>query len=384
MSRTIQIYILAAISFLIGTAEYAIAGILDYISTDLKISVAAAGQFITIFSIAFGIGTPLIITFTSQLNRKNLLLYATLVFALSNIAIAFFSSYLMINIFRAISGLSAGVLEVVCLTIAAAISPPEKKGSAIATIVMGFSIALVAGVPLGRLLLKYIDWEIIYLVIGLLSFLLFFIISKNISKIDNNEKGLPLSQQFKFFKNPLIATTFLITLFWINAYSIIYSYISPFLLDVSKMTDSNISLILFFCGISSIFGSKIGGFLTDKYGSQLTLFLGLTLQSLMLLSISFFNISLFLIFLLLIIWTLSAWSSGPALQFNLIKLAPLSTSIMFSLYASILQLGMALGAMLGGIVIQKSNIEYIPWVAESSILIAILLMSIFYIKKDKV
>jgi len=124
-------------------------------------------------------------------------------------------------------------------------------------------------------------------------------------------------------------------------------------------------------------GSKFGGYFTDKRGYLFTLFVGLLIHGTVLVLISFFGYSAIAMYILLVLWTLSAWSSGPALQFNLIQLAPLATSIMFSLYTSIVQLGMAMGAMIGGIVIQSSSIEYVSWVGSVNVFISILLLGIF-------
>ncbi|GAI03996.1 unnamed protein product, partial [marine sediment metagenome] len=76
MSKTWRIYILALLSFLVGTSEFIIAGILDKISSSMDISLVAAGQLITVFSLVYAIGTPIIMALTSGRDRRKLLLYA--------------------------------------------------------------------------------------------------------------------------------------------------------------------------------------------------------------------------------------------------------------------------------------------------------------------
>jgi DHA1 family putative efflux transporter-like MFS transporter len=141
LSNIWKIYLLAAISFLNGTSEYVIAGILDRIAEANNISVSSAGQLITVFSIAFGAGTPFLIAMTARLERKKLLVYALTVFSVINILIAIITGYEMLMAARIISALSAGVIQVTLLTLAAVLAAPGKQGGAIATVVTGQSTA---------------------------------------------------------------------------------------------------------------------------------------------------------------------------------------------------------------------------------------------------
>lgn len=85
MSNTVKIYILAIVSFLVGTSEYIISGILDNISESLGITIAAAGQLITIFSLVYAIFTPVLMALTSGMNKRKLMLFSLSVFILGNI-----------------------------------------------------------------------------------------------------------------------------------------------------------------------------------------------------------------------------------------------------------------------------------------------------------
>lgn len=105
-----KIYLLAIISFLNGTSEYVIAGILDRIADSNQISVSSAGQLITVFSIAFGAGTPFLIALTARLERKKLLVYALSLFSVINVLITFLSSYELLMSARILSAFCAGVI----------------------------------------------------------------------------------------------------------------------------------------------------------------------------------------------------------------------------------------------------------------------------------
>lgn len=377
-----KIYLLAAISFLVGTAEYIIAGILDQISVDLHLSVSMVGQMITIFSIAFAVGTPAIIAITGKWDRKQLLIIALIIFALANVVTLWMESFLAINIARAISGVSAGVIEVIALVIAAKLAAPEKKGSAIAMIIIGFSMALVVGVPLGRLISSIVNWRFIFLGIGVLAILFLLAILYAIPAV-HGDKPVPLTQQFAVLKNKNIAILFAITFLWISAFSIIYSYISPYLLMVSHVNADEISQILLVCGLASLIGSKMGGWATDKFSYSTAIIGGFLLHAGALIFLALLGFSISTIYLLLFVWSMAAWSSGPALQYKLISLAPESTNIIFSLYTAFIQFGMAFGAIAGGLVIDLNAIHILPILAAVNVLISLSLLFLVMKMKDR-
>ncbi|GGG61542.1 MFS transporter [Paenibacillus radicis (ex Gao et al. 2016)] len=377
MSQVWKIYLLAVISFLVGTSEFIIAGILDRVAADLNVSVSAAGQLITVFSIAYAFGTPFLIAFTSRMERRKLLLYSLAIFAVANGIAAVLSGFEFLIISRIILALSAGVFVVTSLTVVSSLAPPEKQGSAIATVVMGFSAALIVGVPLGRVIASVYDWKMIFGGIGVLGLLSMLLIAFFIPKM-NGEEPVPLRNQLKLFKEPRITAALIVTFFWIGGYSIAYTYISPFLLEVTGMSEQGVSIGLFAFGIASLFGSKLGGFSTDRWGAPRTLIGGMSLHIIALLLLAAAGQSAALMFPLLMLWAFSAWSSGPTQQYNLISLAPGATGIMLSLNSSVLQLGMAAGAGLGGIIVEQGSLHAVSWIGAVGVAVAVSITTIAY------
>ncbi|WP_259345627.1 MFS transporter [Priestia aryabhattai] len=365
-----KIYLLAAISFLNGTSEYVIAGILDRIAEANNISVSSAGQLITVFSIAFGAGTPFLIAMTARLERKKLLVYALTVFSVINILIAIITGYEMLMAARIISALSAGVIQVTLLTLAAVLAAPGKQGGAIATVVTGQSTALVVGVPIGRVVASHYDWNVIFIGLGLVGLLFTALTSFTIPKTVAEEPVL-LREQFKFLMKPRISAYLLITFLWLVSYSIVFTYISPYFLNTFGMSNQGVTTALFIFGIASAIGSKLGGFSTDKWGAFRTLTGGILLHAIALLLFPFIGQFAFLFYVLLIFWALSAWSSGAPIQFQLISLAPAAASIVLSLHSAAGQLGMAAGAGIGGIAVKNSLLNYIPWIGSFALAVSV-------------
>jgi DHA1 family putative efflux transporter-like MFS transporter len=368
---------LALVSFLVGTSEFIIAGILDKVSDDIGVSVAAAGQLITVFSLAYGFGTPFLMAAAAKVDRKKLMLYALSIFIVGNVAAYFFSGFGALIVSRVIVALSSGVFVVTALTVAAKLAPAEKQGSAIATLVMGFSTALIVGVPLGRLVASAYDWNVVFGGIGILGLLALLLIAFSIPKTDG-EQPVPLRDQLKLLKNPKIVVALGITFFWLGGYSITYTYISPFLLDITGMSEKFVSIALLAFGIASLIGSKLGGFGTDRWGFKRTLVTGMLFHATWLIVISFAAHSPGLMFPLLMLWSFSAWSSGPTQQYHLISLAPEATSIMLSLNSSVIQLAMAAGAGIGGVVVEGASLTAITWIGAAGVAVAALMSAVAF------
>lgn len=370
MSNAWKIYMLAVISFLVGTSEFIIAGILDKVAEDIGVSVSAAGQLITVFSLAYAFGTPILMAVTARMERRKLLLYALAVFAIGNAITVVLPGFEFLIISRIVLALSTGVFVVTALTVATKLAPPDKQGSAIATLVMGFSTALIVGVPIGRVVASAYDWKLIFGGLGLLGLAAILLVSFVIPRTDG-EEPVPLREQLKLLKQPRIALALSVTFFWIGGYSIAYTYISPFLLNVTGMSEQGVSIGLFAFGIASLIGSKLGGFSTDKWGAPRTLIGGMLLHVVALVLLSLAGQSAIIIFPLLMLWAFAAWSSGPTQQYHLLSLAPGASGIMLSLNSSILQLGMAAGAGLGGVVVEQVSLSSISWIGAAGVIVAV-------------
>lgn len=163
-----------------------------------------------------------------------------------------------------------------------------------------------------------------------------------------------------------------ITFFWLGGYSLAYTYISPFLLEVTHLNESLISAALFVFGVASLIGSKVGGYSTDKRGIIFTLVSGMVLHVISLILLSLVGQSVIAVFAVLILWSFAAWTSAPAQQFNLVSLVPESSGVMLSLNSSMMQLAMAVGAGIGGLIVNRISLASITWFGALGVLIAII------------
>ncbi|RXZ77594.1 MFS transporter [Paenibacillaceae bacterium] len=370
MRNSWKIYILAIISFLVGTSEFVIAGILDMLASDVGVSLAAAGQLITVYSLAYAIGTPILIALTARMDRRKLMLSTLGLFFVGNLITVTTTGYGMLIGARIILAISTGVFMVVALTVAAKISHPERQGSAIAKVLLGFNLALILGVPLGRIIAGSYDWKIIFTGIGALSLIAMLVLLLTIPKSEG-EAPVPIREQLALLKNPRISVALSIGFFWILGYMILYTYITPFLLTITGMSERMVSIGLFAFGLASLLGSQVGGYGVDKWGIPRTMIGGLIFHSGILFLLAAFSHSSMFVLPLLMLWSFFAWSTGPVQQVYLIGLAPQASGIILSLNNSIVQLGMAVGAVIGGIIVEGISLTAVGWLGGVGVAIGL-------------
>ncbi|MEK5175317.1 MFS transporter [Heyndrickxia sp. FSL W8-0496] len=371
MKNTWKVYVLALISFLVGTSNYIVSGILDRIAETLGTSVAAAGQLITVYSLAYAVGTPILMALTAKMDRRKLLLYSLGLFIAANLLTFILSGFGFFIAARIITALGAGVVTVNALSIAAKIAPPGKQASAIANVTMGITASLIIGVPLGRMVASAFGWKAVFLAIAIVGVMTMLVIAAVIPRMQG-DKPVPLIKQFALLKKPQVLVALAITFFWLGGYSLAYTYISPFLLDVTHLNESLISAALFVFGIASLIGSKVGGYSADKRGIKYTLVSGMVLHVISFILLSFVGQSVIAVFAILILWSFAAWSSAPAQQFNLVSLVPESSGVMLSLNSSMMQLAMAVGAGIGGLIVNRVSLASITWFGLLGVVIAII------------
>jgi DHA1 family putative efflux transporter-like MFS transporter len=377
MSNTLKIYMLALITFLVATSEFIIAGILDKVAASANISVSTAGQLITVFAIANAIGSPIIMIATAKMERRKLLMLSLAILVLGSILTVTLAGFGFLIFSRVLLAVGSGVFGAIAKTVASKLASPERQAGAIATVITGSSAALIVGVPIGRVVAASYDWKVIFVGIGILSLLAIFAVSRTIPATIE-AAVVPLSRQLALFKNPKILTALAVTFFWQLGYAVLFAYIAPFMLNVTSMSEREISVALFAFGSATLIGSKLGGFMTDRIGIPRTLVGGMVIHIVTLMLLSTIAGSTFVAIPLLMLWAFSAWSSGPGLQYNLVLLAPESSGIMLSLFGSILQMSIAVAAGIGGIAVKSSSMLTVSWIGAASVAIALVIAALSF------
>jgi predicted MFS family arabinose efflux permease len=143
---------LAVAAFAIGTESFVIAGLLPVIAADMQISVAATGQLVTVYALAYAIGSPILAVTFNNLDRRYVLTLALCCFIAGNLLAVAAATFPMLLASRMLMALGAGLCMPTAIGVAVAIASPERRGRAVALVTSGITVATVVGVPLGSLI----------------------------------------------------------------------------------------------------------------------------------------------------------------------------------------------------------------------------------------
>src|SRR5690625_1737742 len=349
-----KIYILALAAVTVGLVELVVGGILPQIAADLGVSVGTAGQLITVFAAVFAVAGPVLLTITSKVGRKKLMLITMAIFVGANVMTYFSATYMMIMVARVITSAAAALIVVLAITIAGKIALPHQRAKSIGLVFMGVSSALVLGVPIGIVLADIIGWRALFLIIAVMAFLVMVMIYFLFEDVPN-EAQIPLKTQIKALGNIKLAGAHFATMFMLAGHYAFYAYFAPFLESTMHLSQTWISICYFLFGIAAVGGGALGGMLADKLGSRKAILSVISVFAIVLFILphTVFSFPLFLIVMML--WGTLSWSIAPPQQNYIIELDPYTAELHQSFNNSALQIGIALASGIGGVVIGQTG-----------------------------
>ena len=364
--------------FLLGMMELIISGILELMSDDLGISVAVTGQLITVYAVSFAIFGPVLVKLTEKYKPKPVILISLIVFIFGNVIFGLSETFLMLALGRVMTAMAAAIFIVKILDMTVVLSEPSIRGKMIALVYMGFSAANVFGIPIGTLVGTLFGWRIIFLLVIVLSILVGFGLILLVPDKESESKESPTKTKIMNMRNVVLYIG--VTMSVLIGNYIVLGYISP-LMTSNGFTIENVSIALFIAGAGGMAGTVLGGNLVDRFGSRRTIITMMILFSLTMLAMPLLYSTPILFYVNLFIWSLFQWSTSPAVQAGLVDNVEGSAASVFSWNMSGLNLGIGIGAVIGGIFISRFDISFAPWLSFFIILLG--LTFAILVKEDK-
>jgi len=365
-----RVFLLAIIAVTVGLVELVVGGILPIIAGDLNVSIAKAGQLITIFALVYAIAGPVLLSLTAKVERKKLFLMTLSVFFAGNIFTYISPSFGLIMAARVLTAASAALIIVLALTITPRIVKPYQRAKALGYIYMGVSSSLVLGVPIGIVITNMFGWRMIFLGIALLTVGSMILIMKFFEKLPARP-AQPLKEQLKALMNKKIIFAHLATMFMLAGHYSVYAYFTPFLETTMNLGSSWISVFYFIFGIAAVAGGALGGGLATRLGSQKSILIILGAFSLSLFALPYSTVAMPVFIIVMMIWGALSWALAPAQQDYIVQTDPVSSDIHQSFNNSALQVGIALGSGIGGIAFSHTgNVTSMPAVGGFIVIIA--------------
>lgn len=372
-----RLLILVLGTFIIGTDDFVIAGLLPHIANDMSVTIAAAGQLVTAFAIAYAVGAPLFGTLTMNFPLKSLLVISMLVFAIANALSAVVTSFEMLFFTRILAALTAAIFTPLAMTASASLVSDKMKGKALSFILAGITIGLVLGAPIGTWIGNALTWRYSFIFVSVVSFISVIGVLVFLPTIER-EAELTIRERLKGF-NKIILLTLCVNIIGTTGGFMTYTYIAPIITGITNV--ENISVFLMLFGIGALFGNLVGGYFTDKIGAPKTLKLSLGGFAILLAAFSFLSllnpstITVVMVSIVAILWGIPGFGMNPALNTFLISLNPKQAQMVLSFSASALYMGIGLGAFIGGGVINISSVNYVGIVSSVLVLMALVLFT---------
>ncbi|MBG0916296.1 MFS transporter [Exiguobacterium sp. SRB7LM] len=349
---------LSLLTFVLGTSEFVIVGILPDIASGLSISIATAGSLVSAFAISFAVGTPITMSLTSHLPKRKLMLGLTILFTVLNLLSSLAPMYEWLLALRMLTAVVTGVLISLAMLVASESVPPAKRGVAVSFIFGGFTMANVFGVPIGTFIGQQAGWESTFWLTTALGTVAWVAIYRVLPNHLSQEKA-SLGEQMALLTNPRILIAFLIPAFGFGATYVVYTYLVPILKDVLGVPVAWVSPILFAYGFISIFSNIAAGKIAshNPIGRLRFVFLvqAFVLAALFVttsnVTLGLLNIALMSFMAILLTTSTQIYLIDLAEKFN-----PNAKGLASSLMPVASNVGIGLGSALGGVVYATSPI----------------------------
>ncbi|GAB3475908.1 MFS transporter [Marinomonas epiphytica] len=374
------IFALALGTFGLGTTEFMPMGLLPVIADGVNVSIPAAGLIISAYAVGVMVGAPVVTLFLNRYSHKTALLALMVIFVVGNTVSALSFNYETLMVSRVITSLSHGAFFGIGAVVAMNLAPYHKKGSAVAAILLGLTIANIIGVPITTWIGQTFDWRMAFAVTAVLGVVAMLGLQKSLPSMPRADK-VDVRSELKVIMQPDALRAFATTVMCAGSMFTLYSYIAPIMQTLANTSDNGIAIMLMLTGIGFTLGNFISGKVTDK-SPDLALFVFLTLQVVVLLLFSFTATSFVGACITILAWGTVIFGSGPPLQMQVMKIAAAAPSLASSVNIGAFNLGNALGAALGGLVISLGfSFSWIPATAAALSLIGLIMVWINKLKR---
>jgi multidrug resistance protein len=370
---------LAISAFGIGTTEFVPVGLLASIAGDLNIGITLAGLLISGYAIGVAVGAPILTALTSRMSRKTLLISLMVIFIIGNVVAALSPSFELLLIARFITAFSHGVYFSIGATIAVQLVSPERKASAIALMFTGLTVATVTGVPLGTFIGQTFGWRATFWGVALLGVIAIIASAALIPKNLKQSSPAKFSDMLRLVTNGRLLLGFAITALGYGGTFVAFTYLTPILQDVIGISPGVVGIVLLVYGVAVAIGNEVGGRWANHNPAS-ALFWMFIIQAVVLVVMSFMIPFKVAGLIAIILMGLFAFMNVPGLQLYVVQLAekyvPSAVDVASALNIAAFNVGIAIGSLIGGVVVDSMGLVHTPWIGGLMVLVAVVLTGV--------
>jgi predicted MFS family arabinose efflux permease len=356
-----------------GCSVLAPAGMLPELAKGLDVSIHAAGLLITFGAVTLCIGSPLTAWLTSRIDRRLLLTTTLAVLALGNLASAFAPDYISLLVVRLVMLAVGALYTPQAAGTAALIVPAERRGSTIAYIFLGWSLAAAVGLPLITFIAGHYGWRAAYGEIGALGCISFLLL---LLRLPRGLQGAPvdLKTWAEVGRNRMILLLLAITMLQMSGQFVVFTFMGPLLNKLTGAGADAVGIVFALYGVCGFLGLVIATRIVDTWGPYRT---SLLFTCLLLTGVAGWALGAGTLVAMtagVAIWGLGFASTNSMQQVRLVAAAPSLASATVALNTSVLYIGQAVGSAVGGLLFARELLHALGFVAAGFVVLALLLM----------
>ncbi|MES5823287.1 MFS transporter [Streptomyces sp. RG80] len=346
------VHVLALGTFLMGTTEFVVAGLLPEIAGDLRVSVARTGLMITVFAVGMIVGAPLMALLTLRLPKRLTLMLALGVFATGHVIVALSSNFTVVLAARFLTAIATGAFWAVANVAATRSAGPAASARALGLVGAGAMLANVVGVPLGALAGQSMGWRGPFWALAVLSVASIILIARTVPHDDGDRQAVSIRSELTALHSGRLWLVLVACATTTGGVLAAYSYISPLLTDRSGIASGTVPLVLAGFGLGALVGSLVGGRLGDRRPHMVTV-MAAAGATLLLLAIALLADHAVPTVVLVAMLGFFGLGANPVLMALAVRFARHAPVLASALTVSAFNLGTAIGSWIAGLTLDS-------------------------------
>ncbi|MGJ8524944.1 Sugar efflux transporter [Halomonadaceae bacterium LMG 33818] len=353
----LRVGLLALAAFIFNTTEFMPVGLLNDISISFNLPVHEIGLMLTIYAWVVAVFSLPAMLLTRKMERRRLLSVVFVIFIISHILSSVSWSYPVLVVSRIGIALAHSIFWSITASLAVRIGPPGKEHKSLALLATGTVLAMVLGVPLGRIIGNAFGWRLTFSLVAMAATMILLVLGRSLPLLPSENAG-SFSSLPTLLKRPLLLTFYALTLLMVTGHFMAYSYIDPFSIEVAHLSSMMVTGLLLAFGITGIVGSLLFSRLGGKF-PRTFMFATVAVMTLCLFLLLPVAHSHEMLMVLVAIWGASIMCLGLSLQARILEQASDATDVGMAVYSSLYNVGIGGGALLGSIVISHQQLSLV-------------------------